>query len=289
MSAKVYVRLPRVGLGNMLLTWSRGYVFSKLNHLELYTSYWAGVRPGAWLRGEKKKRIYYGYFKEEPVIKRTRLLGYLVFRNKIYEPPVVRLENINAETLFVFNKIFIEYDFFKDLRPYKKTIQEGLFAMLNEKLKKSFDRYEKPVIGVHIRRGDFKIGCKITPVSFFAEVIESIRSDIKEHLPVTVFTDGDFEEIEPLFKLGGVKLAEPKSDILDILLLASSKILITSIGSTFSYWGAFLSEGIIIKHPEEWHAPFRLENDNNFLSEAKWKVRIKEENNKLVVIQQTMQ
>lgn len=98
----------------------------------------------------------------------------------------------------------------------------------------------------------------------------SLRKDAGLELPVTVFSDAEPSEIEELTKLNNIKLAEPKPDILDILLLASSKIVVLSIGSSFSYWGAFLSEGIVIKHPKEWHVPFRAEYDPLYSKEIKW-------------------
>lgn len=253
MKQKVFVKLPRAGLGNMLLTWSRGYVFSKINNFELHTSYWAGIRPGAWLRMENRKRLYFGYFKEDSLVKQVSLLFHLLLKQKILEPEVAKVETTKANTVFVFNKIFIEYDFFKEIRPYKKTVKEGIFQMLTPNLQIRFKQYEQPVIGIHVRRGDFKIGSTITPLSFFAEVIENIRFKLNEKLPVTVFTDANKKEIEPLLELGEVKIAEQKPDVLDLLILASSRIVILSIGSTFSYWAGFLSDGIIIRSSADWH------------------------------------
>jgi hypothetical protein len=69
-------------------------------------------------------------------------------------------------------------------------------------------------------------------------------------LPVTVFTDGRKSELQQLFELENIFLSEDNDDLTDLLLLSRSKILITSAGSTFSYWAAFISEGIIISHPE---------------------------------------
>ena len=61
---KVYVDFPKVGLGNMLLVWARAVVFCKLNNLDLTTSSWWGLRWGALLRRESKKRLYYQYLIE---------------------------------------------------------------------------------------------------------------------------------------------------------------------------------------------------------------------------------
>jgi hypothetical protein len=47
----------------------------------------------------------------------------------------------------------------------------------------------------------------------------------------------------------------------DMLVLSKSKIIITSMGSTFSYWAAFLSDADVINNPLDVHP--RLRNENN--------------------------
>jgi hypothetical protein len=120
---------------------------------------------------------------------------------------------------------------------------------------------------MHIRRGDFSRGLTLTPLSFFIDVVNGLRKDAGSDLPVTVFTDAKPSEIRDLIKLNNVIVAEAKPDILDILLLAGSETVVLSIGSTFSYWAAFLSDGIIIKHPKEWHVPF---NHTSLKREIVW-------------------
>jgi hypothetical protein len=141
--------------------------------------------------------------------------------------------------------------------------------MLHPALHKQLEMYEAPVIGVHIRRGDFKKGSTITPESFFVDSIQRLRRFCGQELPVTVFSDADPGELMDLFALPCVKPAEPKADILDILLLSRSKICILSIGSTFSYWGAFLNDGIVLKHPGEWHPEIRPAEVNQIYYEGK--------------------
>lgn len=266
----VYVQFPKAGLGNMMLTWSRGYVFSVLNNLEICTSSWTKIHLGAWIRKEKRNRLYYRYFIGNSIFQKVRFLYFKLTRKLVVEPKVEILEQIEGNTLYKFNKIFTDYDFFKEVRPHKGIIKTGIDNLLHPTLKKQFNEYPKPIIGVHIRRGDFKRGSTITPLVFFIDVINALRSETNEILPVTVFTDAEIWEIEDLMKLDNIYLSPPKHDILDILLLASSKIVVLSIGSTFSYWAAFLSEGKIIKHEKEWHVPFRDKTESNFKDEIMW-------------------
>lgn len=269
--AKVYVQLPKAGLGNMMLTWSRAFVFSRLNNLEMQTSSWTRIHAGAWTRGERKKRLYFGYFKDGNLVKKIRFLYYRASRKKIIEPPVEHLPAVNNNDLFVFNKIFTNYDFFKEIRPYKDLIKKGISEMLQPRLLQQYLQYNKPVIGMHIRRGDFMIGSTITPLSFFIDIVNTLRKEAGSELPVTIFTDAAPAEIQELTKLNNIKVAEPKPDILDLLLLAASETVVLSIGSTFSYWAAFLSDGTIIKNEGEWHAPFRAATDANYSKELVWK------------------
>src|SRR5258706_6397986 len=259
----------------MLLIWSKAYVFAKLNNLEMHTSSWSRIHYGAWLRMERKKRLYFGYFKKGGLLKSIRFIYYLNTKKKVIEPAVQQINEPRMDTIFVFNKIFTEYDFFKDIRPYKELIKNAIFEMLEPRLIEQYNDYKKPVIGLHIRRGDFTIGSTITPLSFFVEVVNGLRKDAGSDLPVTVFTDAEPFEIEELTRLKNIALAEPKPDILDMLLLASSEIVVLSIGSTFSYWAAFLSDNSVIKNKVEWHLPFRAVSDKNYFKEVVWKKDLK--------------
>ncbi len=222
------------------------------------------------MRREKKKRLYVGYFKKGGLLKTLRFFYYLNTKKKEFEPSVEKFNNINSDTIFVFNKIFTDYDFFKETRSYKEIVRKGIIEMLHPELQEQYNNYEKPVIGLHIRRGDFKRGSTITPLSFFIEVVNSLRKEAASDLPVTIFTDAEPAEIEELARLNGVRIAEPKADILDILLLAASQVAVLSIGSTFSYWAGFLSQGKIIKHPGEWHVPFKSIDDLKYSDEILW-------------------
>jgi hypothetical protein len=272
MKNKVYVKFPKRGLGNMLLIWARAFAFARQHNLDMFIGKWWGIRWGVWFRKEKYKRFYWGYFKEDGILKRLRLFSFQLTATKVIEPKDF-LKDIDGKNLFIFKDFESHGDYFKVLKPYRTEIKQALYDMLSPGIKKQLHQYEKPVIGVHIRRGDFKFGCTITPTKFFRDAIVNIRTITSQQLPVTIFTDALPEEISELLEMPFVKIAEPKADILDILLLSQSDICILSIGSTFSFWAAFLSDGIVLKHPDEWHPEIRPANVNseffegNFTSE----------------------
>lgn len=54
----VYSRLPKAGLGNMLLIWSRAVLFADINHLPVVAPDWSKFVIEPYLRGERDKRYY---------------------------------------------------------------------------------------------------------------------------------------------------------------------------------------------------------------------------------------
>ena len=107
---KVYVKFPKTGLGNMMLVWARGVVFARLNDLDYVTSSWWGLRWGALLRQEQRKRLYWGYFKETSWQKRISLFISLVLSKKIFEPTVNKIVTRNStKSIYIFNKVIRRY------------------------------------------------------------------------------------------------------------------------------------------------------------------------------------
>jgi hypothetical protein len=251
--SKVYVKFPKTGLGNLLLIWARAYVFSEINHLPLVTSSWWAFRWGAWLRNEKKKRLYWGYFRENGFLRRLGIQWFRLTHKIVHEPPIQKIDTrVSGNQLFLFDRVIVDNDLFGSIRDYSDLISQKLYEMLNPKLKKQLETYVPPVISIHIRRGDFKMGNPITPESFFIKTINEIRKAANEDLPVTVFTDANEDEIMEVLALPETHMASPKADILDILLMSKSKFVILSRSSTFSYWAAFLSDALVIRPAGDW-------------------------------------
>lgn len=252
---RVYVQFPDMGLGNKMLLWARGFVFAHKFRLEFFCSSWWGIHPGSWIRNEKHKRLYWNYFINDSLLKKIRLCYYKLISKKIYEAET--LLNISGNQLYCFSIAVATQDYFRDIKPYRAQVKDALYQLLQPSLLKELNSCEPPAIGIHIRRGDFKLGSTLTPVEYFRDCILSIRKIAGNELPAEIFTDADDEEIAAVLELPSVKVACKKADILDILLLSKSRICIMSIGSTFSFWGGFLSEGIVLSNPGEWHPPLR--------------------------------
>jgi hypothetical protein len=167
----------------------------------------------------------------------------------------------------VFKDIPSWRDHFGDIRNHRDFIRCRLLVMLRDQYRRELDALQAPVVGVHVRRGDFRslrldedfahVGGVRTADQYFADLIEQIRHVSGWNLPVTVFSDGTDDEIAFLTRMPGVRRSPATSDIVDLLLMARSRIIITSAGSTFGEWAAFLSEAAVLRHPAHIHAPIR--------------------------------
>lgn len=278
MKGIVYVKFPKTGLGNLLLIWARAKVFAHINELPMVTSSWWGFRAGAWLRREKKKRLYWGYFKEDSLIKRIQATFYSIKIPTVHEPEIEILSAAQKQTpaFFLFDTVTVNEDLFAPVRSYRNYIRDEINKILSPALQRQLTKYKEPVIAVHIRRGDFKLGNPVTPLSFFIDGINAVRKSVNDNWQVTIFTDAEKNEIAEILLLPNIKLAETKPDILDILLMSKSRVLILSQSSSFSYWGAFLSDAVILKPSGDWQGELRPAEINKQTPEIKWREADKE-------------
>ncbi|MFT3980966.1 MAG: alpha-1,2-fucosyltransferase [Ferruginibacter sp.] len=265
----VYILFPKTGLGNMLLVWANALVFAKKNQLPLVISGWWGFHWGAIVRREAKKRLYFGYFKETPLVTRVNYYLRSKITHCIYNPsPVAAVQPIKQPALFVYNEVITHEHLFEVLEPHLGFIRQELYALLTDGMRAQLDDFPVSGMSVHIRRGDFKISNQATAISFFIKGINAARSAAGYSIPVTLFTDAEKEELAEVLSLGNILVAEKKADILDILLMSKSKILILSQSSTFSYWSAFLSEAFVILKHDDWQ--HRIRHDSGSYAEHRF-------------------
>lgn len=260
----VVADLPNAGMCNLLLIWAKAYVFSELNNMPLYVLGWNRIRLGPWLRRENSKRYYGKYFKRN-----TCHLKYYFIRhvNKrlIIEEPELRKLNVAKSQIYVFKEVPNKIDYFKDLREHRLLVKSGFFDMIKKKYKISSTSTSK-VIGVHIRRGDFKIvKSSITPASYFINVINKVRSHVSATVPVTVVSDGSSRELSEVLEMTNVSLFQSGDDLVDLLTLSQCDIIIPSKGSTYSLWASFISEADIILPSNHENGRIRLDTENELL------------------------
>jgi len=280
--SEVVCKLPRAGLGNQLFPLMKAYTFAHLNKLPVRVTGYNQLKIGPYIRGEKTKRKYRGVF----TFQKNRISEWWDTSKlkkykgeKIEEPPVRYLDDINGTNkLYIFSAMPHWEHYFDGLQEHRKIVIELFWKLLTDKVQKKIHDLPAPCIGVHIRMGDFrkleegedfsKLGIVRTPELYFINVINTIRSIHGSELPVSVFTDGFRNEFRGLFKLNNITMIEGNHDIVDLVLLSKSKIIVTSATSTFSYWSAFLSEAIVIMHPDHVNTSIRPKGDSSLLYEG---------------------
>src|SRR5687767_3258970 len=104
----VNCKLPKAGLGNQLFPLVKGHVFAYLNKLPVVVTNYHHIKAGPYLRREKNKRKYHGFFKFQ-----RSVLGALWERRKLVlssqyrtvdEPQVMNIgANFLKDTAFIFS------------------------------------------------------------------------------------------------------------------------------------------------------------------------------------------
>jgi hypothetical protein len=267
-----YAKLPSAGLGNLLFVWARACIFAEINSCPLYITGWGQVHIGTVLRGEKSKRFYGNYFVSDNFQKKISNRLKTIFFHKVYNANPTTFVTAQQNSVYIFDQVPHWSDSFEYIKEHRDFIKKSLFAMLSKSIQSELAKYKAPAIAVHIRRGDFAnlpegvefkmVGATKTPLDYFVYIINGIRKYIHKTVEVQVFSDGTAQELSPVLTLENVKLVETKYDITDLLLMSKAKVLITSAGSSFSYWAGFLSDAAVILHYDHIHAPHRDKESN---------------------------
>jgi len=250
----VYVKFPKFGLGNLLLIWANAFIFSHLNNLPLLTSPWWGIHFGSWVRKEKSKRFYFGYFNSSSFKEYVKYFFILVFakkvRNNVFNKHYVYRDG--SSILFYFDSLIFNNHMFLDILPYRDIIKHELLNLLKVDLRNRYLSMSHFDIGIHIRRGDFVVTDQATPIDYFLTILKIIRESFHPNMKVKIFSDAYDHELANILSLDGVSRSTNTDDILDLLELSKSKVLIMSKSSSFSYWAGFLSSGLVVKAKDDW-------------------------------------
>lgn len=267
----VYPKLPKAGLGNMLLVWAKSVLFAHINSLPIVAPNWGQVKLGPFLRGERDKRYYGNFFCNKDSVSQFKYFAAKLKKHHVYHNPAIsklELSNLEAQGLdsylFIFNEVPHWSDYFIDIKEHQPLIKKKLFSILRPSVFKTISTLPAPDIGIHVRMSDFKVlkpgedfaklGNTRTPISWYIRVISTIREIAGYDVPVTLVSDGHDNELEELLKLSQVSRSPSASALSDMLTLSRSKLLITSSGSTFSSWASYLGQCPTIWHPAHFHA-----------------------------------
>jgi hypothetical protein len=272
----VWCKVPKAGLGNQLFPIITAILFAEKYNLPIYFTHYHQLKIGPYLRREKSKRLYknYFYFQKSLFVDlyyRLQLSLYKIFFKVIKEPSLLAVPDEKA--VYVFNSIPHWSDYFSALKPYRLEVIDVLNRTINSSILTNVAKMIPPTIGVHVRMGDFKLfdpaisfaeqGSTRTPLAYFRNVIKVLQNTKNESGSISIFSDGRIEELQELLCIDNAKLIEGNKDIEDLFLLSKSKIIIVSVNSTFSYWAAFISNAIIIRHPDHFHSFIRATEFNS--------------------------
>ena len=238
------LRLGGAGLGNLLFMYSRAFKFAKENNCEFIWPTWKSIKIGTWLRGEKDKRFYGDLFRNN-----SGYVGGIKKKWKLHTAKKVTEETFDSKgdnQVVIFDKYIMDYSYFEE---YRNEIKQDLIKNVQKKNRKACEFDGSRSICAHIRLGDFLkadtnalqsgINNMSTPVGWYVDIINQIRSAAHEDVKVYIFSDGRDEELKELLSLNNVERVTFGTSIADILALSNAKLLIAS-GSTFSSWARFL-------------------------------------------------
>lgn len=252
----------RAGLGNMLIPWARAEAFAHQTNLPILAPIWSRPKIGPILRREADTRLYLGQFSNKDYITGPKRWHILATAQRI--TPEQAEQELAGETNPGTNKpalvVFSGYVgwFNQQLLQHRKHVAEKLWNIVTPKVRAIVDKHnDKHTIGVHVRRGDFKIVQQIKseelwaiPDEWFVNAINSVRKHINDpDAQALVFSDAPDEELTQLLSAHNVRRAKPAPAIADILRLSKSPIFIPTGLSSFSRWAVYLGNMPTIWHP----------------------------------------
>lgn len=135
-------------------------------------------------------------------------------------------------------------------------------------------------IGIHVRLGDFRAGpagsfrnaqgdftgAMRTPLQWYIDCMQVIRMAVGSPWRAFVVSNGSPEEIAPLLKVEGVTLVRSLSPITDMWSLANCRVLLASVGSSFSAWASYLGQMPTAVYPVPEAHSFPIVNRQGFFN-----------------------
>lgn len=240
---------------------------------------WVQPRVGPLLRGGIDLGAYHrqilllGLFRHPPgTIRRLEKLVVQLTAARVAEP--ARLDE-PYERASASRNVIVTFrgagSMLEGLHSCARSLLTSLRGITRQEWLEFADSVGSVPIGINVRLGnDFRTarsaeeyytrGALKTPMSWFVEGLEWIRSTIGYPARAFVVSDGTREELEPLLRLDNVEFIRPGCAISDLLILSRSQVLMASGGSSFSAWASFLGQMPTISHPGQPLTWFGLSN-----------------------------
>ena len=258
---QIIARLPNAGLANKLLIWSEAIVFANrygIAPADVIVYPWFDLHLKRILRRDRDQRIYGHFFKTNDILERIKAS----FAGRIIKNP-----NFHTEAQIDCSYIFSDFpdpdDYFEYLRGHEQLIRLALLDMVRERFMNMIDGFPSYDVAIHVRRGDFPRHLRLADEEI-AAMIAGVEKAATRRLKFYLFSDGAQEELRAIAGHDNIEIIQGNPAIVDLLLMSKAKIIIPAIGSTFSYFSAFLSEALIIRHKNDNFGAIRKENKTEF-------------------------
>ena len=259
--------LPNAGLANKLFVWAKAEIFAHLNNLPVRVFGWTYPKIGPMRRDERSERMYGRFFDTSPGHALLSLSYGGLWGGLVDEPSCTQLVETSPKAVYLFRKVPHWSNYFGDIRNHRDLICSRLLSIVRKKYVFELDAADTPVVAMHVRRGDFRaleagedfrrVGGVRTRDAYFASIVHGLRSAAGNEVPITIFSDGHDAELSFLLRLPAVARAKPLNDVSQLLLMSRAPVIVTSAGSTYGEWAAYLSDAIVLRHPHHIHAPIR--------------------------------
>jgi hypothetical protein len=132
-SVFVVAELPNAGLANCLFVWARAAIYAHEHKLPMLTIGWNRIHLGPLLRGERVKRYYRGYFKDQMSVTKEFILRKKIQKSSVQFNPDITTPAGNFSYI-VFNELPHWSDYFTHLKKHRGLVKELLLANLTPSL-----------------------------------------------------------------------------------------------------------------------------------------------------------
>lgn len=247
-----FFRIGGPGLGNSLFPLMRCLLTADRTATPVLSPVWLNIKPGAWLRAERDKRLYYGIFESSGITGWRRFAA------------LMTLPRLSEATSLI-----------DDLRPIRGIINftgmEGLFhplikhsvfvrntflSILSQSNRLHGQNKSQPPAVIHVRLGDFGkppggapqpgMWNQRLPMEWYLDRMEALKR-IDSNMTFVVVSDGTDAELCPLLARGCVR-SSALSAVDDLQVMMSARVMVAS-ASTFSMWASFMGRMPVLWHP----------------------------------------
>ncbi len=257
-------KIGRSGLGNCMLPWARAVIFARRHNLPVLAPRWVQPRIGAFLRREKKTRLFIGEFTNAGYIGGFRR-GWILAT--LPHEPESQFASDSVGFLRNPSSRVVEFaglgNYFRDLWGHHRELLAEFQKIVARPITARVAELSGPFIAMHVRRGDRvppgvseeELSRKIwyTPLSWFLSAAKTVRATPGlSDLPIYVVSDGWEHELRALLEVPNCQLLDHGTTAGDILVLAKAKLLFASGHSTFSMWASFFGQMPTLYCPGKW-------------------------------------